>query len=298
MPHDAFHVGSDAKAMLATLIAQEIERGRLRWDTRVEEVLPQVMVTARDEYRGVTVADLLTHRAGLVQLLEIEDLNAVPALRGGIRAQRQQFATWALAQPPVAAPGTSAHYSNAGYVVAAAMLEAVAGDSYESLLVRRLFLPLRMYARFGWPAETRNPAPWGHATVEGRLVPIDPREPGSRIPAWANPAGNLSMDTRSFARFVQAHLRGLRGDAGILQPATFSELHTVRGELAAGWAVVDLGDRQISLHEGGSGIFYALMIIDASHDVAALVLANADNDRVREAALTLALEIMAAKARP
>ena len=59
---DAFHVGSDAKAMLATVIAQEVEAGRLRWDSAIGEVLPDAAATGRPEYRHITITDLLLHR--------------------------------------------------------------------------------------------------------------------------------------------------------------------------------------------------------------------------------------------
>lgn len=297
-PGDAFHLGSDAKAMLATLIAQEVERGRLRWDTRIGDLLPEVMVTARPEYRDVTLVQLLTHSAGMIQLLELSDLQQVPPLSGSLPAQRRQFAAWALQQPPVAVPGSATFYSNAGFIVAAAILEAATGQRYERLLTHRLLEPLGITAEFGWPARTMPDAPWGHADAGGFLVPVSPRAADARIPAYADPAGNISMSTREFARFVQLHLRGLRGEARILQPGTFLELHTPSGALAMGWAVADLGGRPISYHEGGSGLFYALMIIDPVGDTAAVVVANADTPAVRVAAAALAARLLAREAAP
>lgn len=297
-PGDAFHIGSDAKAMLATLIAQEVEQGRLRWDTTIAEVLPDAMTGARDDYRSVTLADLLAHRSGLIALYTLEDLAAVPALRGSVRAQRLQFVAWAVQQSPAVIPGTNAVYSNAGYVVAATMLERVTGRSYEELLQRRLLEPLGIRAAFDWPAARDCRAPWGHAQLDGGLVPVDPRDPSSRIPAWANPAGNLSLSTRDFARFVRLHLRGLRGAPGLLQPATLTELHTPHGEYALGWAVAEVNGRTLSFHQGASGLFYALMIIDAEADVAAVVLANSDTDTIEIAATQLALGLMQSKVQP
>ncbi|MFO1399713.1 MAG: serine hydrolase domain-containing protein [Steroidobacteraceae bacterium] len=292
---DAFHIGSDAKAMLATLIAQEVEIGRLRWDSTLGDVLPDVAAGAREEYRNVTLADLLSHRAGLIPLYTLEDLQRVPPLSGNVRAQRAQFTAWVLRQPPAFPPGTAAAYSNAGYVVAAAMLERVTGRSYEELLQRRLLAPLGIRATFGWPAEIDRNAPWGHELNGTGLRPVDPRDPDSRIPQWANPAGNVSMSVRDFARFVRLHLRGLRGDCALLQPGTFERLHTPDGEYAFGWAVADLNGRVVSFHQGASGLFYALMIIDAANDVAAVVLANSDTEEMAMVATRLALQLMASK---
>lgn len=298
---DRFAIGSDAKAMLATLVAQEVERGRLRWDTAIEEVLPGVMVTARPEYRSVTIADLLDHRSGILPLVTQDELAQVPEFRGTVVAQRRQLARWALQQPAVSPPGTAVVYSNAAYVIAAAMLEGVTGRSYEELLQRRLLGPLEIRANFGWPgAEQREGAPWGHELVGGRLVAVDPADEENRLPEWLNPAGNLSLRTRDFARFVQLHLRGLRGTATLLDSATFRRMHTPPPGFAytSGWAVIGEGGRQVSFHEGNSGIFYAFMIVDPQYDVAAVVVANADTPEVAQAATALAIELMQSRAQP
>jgi len=298
---DAFAIGSDAKAMLATLVAQEVERGRLRWDSAVEEVLPETVTTSRPEYRAVTIADLLDHRSGILPLVTQEELALVPRLHGTVVAQRRQLARWALRQPPVAAPGTTVAYSNAAYVIAAAMLERVTGHSYEYLLQHRLLDPLGMHASFGWPGAQRpTDAPWGHEFIHGRLVAVDPAEKANRMPAWINPAGNLSLGTRDFARFVQLHLRGLRGTATLLDPETFRRMHTPPAGYAytSGWAVIGEDGRQVSFHEGNSGLFYAFMIVDAQSDLAAVVVANADTPQVAEAATALAIRLMQARAQP
>ncbi|MEZ5531864.1 MAG: serine hydrolase domain-containing protein [Steroidobacteraceae bacterium] len=294
---DSFGIGSDAKAMLSTVIAQEVEAGRLRWDQTIGEILPDVMATARLEYHRVTLAQLLNHLAGLPQLLTLEELAVIPPLRGSIVRQRLAFARWALAQPAVVPPGSATTYSNAGYVVAAAILERVTGRRYEVLLQERLFAPLRMQARFEWPAAGgRRNEPWGHAFVDGRAIPVSPDDPASRLPEWANPAGNVSMNARDFARFVQLHLRGLRGTSTFLAPSTFDHLHTPTLGYAYGWAVMQTGDgMRISFHAGSSELFYAYMVVIPALDIAAVVLANTESPQMEQVANQLAFDLMAAR---
>jgi CubicO group peptidase (beta-lactamase class C family) len=189
-------------------------------------------------------------------------------------------------------------YSNAGYVVAAAMLERVTGTRFEYLLQARLFAPLGIHARFDWPAAADRNAPWGHALIDGKLTAVDPRDPANRPPEWANPAGNVSMSTGDFARFVQLHLRGLRATSTFLDPGTFLRLHTPIGAYAYGWGVADLGNRRISFHQGASGLFYALMIVDAANDVAVVVVANSETDSIANVATELALTLIQSRAQP
>lgn len=59
-----------------------------------------------------------------------------------------------------------------------------------------------------------------------------------------------------------------------------------------------MNGRQISYHQGASGLFYALMLIDAEADVAAVVLANSDTDTMELAAMRLPFALMQARVRP
>ena len=62
---DRWHLGSDGKAMTATLIARLVEQGALKWDRPLDQMLPSLAGHMRPEYRDVTLPDLLSHHAGL-----------------------------------------------------------------------------------------------------------------------------------------------------------------------------------------------------------------------------------------
>ena len=65
LPADPFHMGSCTKAMTATLIAMLVEQGKLRWDTTIAEIFPELAGDMDPTYRNVTVDHLLAHRSGL-----------------------------------------------------------------------------------------------------------------------------------------------------------------------------------------------------------------------------------------
>jgi CubicO group peptidase (beta-lactamase class C family) len=62
---DSWHLGSDTKAMTATLIGRLIDDGKLKFETTVAEVFPEIASDLPESFRHVTVAHLLAHRAGL-----------------------------------------------------------------------------------------------------------------------------------------------------------------------------------------------------------------------------------------
>ncbi|MBE3069861.1 MAG: beta-lactamase family protein, partial [Planctomycetes bacterium] len=62
---DAFHLGSCTKAMTATLVEMLVEQGKLKWTVTLAEVFPDMASAMQPAYRGVTLRQVLAHRAGL-----------------------------------------------------------------------------------------------------------------------------------------------------------------------------------------------------------------------------------------
>ena len=76
--------------------------------------------------------------------------------------------------------------------------------------------------------------PWGHAEENGKVVPAQ-QDNGPSL----GPAGTVHVSIPDWAKFALLHLRGDRGEAPLLEPATFRVLHTPpdRSDYAAGWGV-------------------------------------------------------------
>ena len=64
-PNDRWHLGSDGKAMTATLVAKLVDAGVLSWEQPLSDMLPDLATRMQAAYRGVALPDLLWHRAGL-----------------------------------------------------------------------------------------------------------------------------------------------------------------------------------------------------------------------------------------
>jgi CubicO group peptidase (beta-lactamase class C family) len=287
---DRFHLGSNVKAMTATLLATLVEDGTLDWTTPVGDALPELDgIIARDR-AGVTLTQLLQHRAGIEPLT---DFREVPPLPGTPIQQRRIGSRMLLELPPAAPVGTYL-YSNGGYGIAAAMAEARTGRPWEELLQERLLRPLGISAVFGWPAAADRSAPWGHEPSSVGFIPHDPAlaDDPFRMPPAIAPAGDLSMSVRDYARFIQLHLRGLTGRAELLRPETFARLHDPVEHYAMGWGEVDIDGVRTATHDGSTGTFWATAWIQPSRDVAVAVLVNAGGERAAEAAARVATALL------
>jgi CubicO group peptidase (beta-lactamase class C family) len=279
---DAWHLGSDTKAMTATVAATLVEEGVLAWDETMPELFPDFAASMDPAFTTVTLAHLLAHRAGLTG-----DLGAEPALWNMLwdlsadpTALRAWLAEQLLTRPPTVPPDVTYVYSNAGYIVAGAALERATGETWEALIAARLFGPLGMSScGFGAPATPGTvDAPWGHSGTTGAYTPVAPGPYADNPPALG-PAGTVHCALADWAKFAALHLAGARGESTFLSAATFAELQTPwpGGDYALGWIVVDrawAGGFALT-HAGSNTMFFANLWIAPAKDRALLVATNA-----------------------
>jgi CubicO group peptidase (beta-lactamase class C family) len=274
---DRFHLGSDTKAMTATLIAMYVEEGRLRWETKLEEAFPELAQRMDRGYRAVTVSDLLHHTAGLPH-----DFRPVlPGWRGALRRpvteQRRWFVGAITALPPAIPPGTKYVYSNAGYMIAGAVLEKLSGQSWEELIRARLFAPLEMRScGFGAPATAgKVDEPYPHRGPDFEPVPPGPRADN---PPGLGPAGTVHCNLEDWGKFVRDHLRGARGAGKLLKTASYERLHAAGlGGYAMGWGVAarPWARGKTLSHSGSNLMNFATVWIAPEIDRAFLAATNA-----------------------
>ncbi len=264
---DVWHLGSITKAMTATLVARLVEAGAVSWDDTVAGVLGGDM---RAEYREVSFRHLLSHRAGLQANIPMSDFLQYRRELDDPRVERIRFARQALAQPPHGPMETSFLYSNSGYVIAGAMLEARLAESWEALIRSRLFRPLAMAsAGFGAPGTPDAfDQPVGHAAGLLGPRPFPPGEPITDNPAALGPAGRVHARFEDVLKFLAAH----RDRTDLLRPESWDILHTppFGGDYAMGW--VRRGDAL--WHNGSNTLWYAEVTFDPGRGVCAVAAAN------------------------
>ena len=129
---------SIAKSFTGVAIAQLVEAGKLSYDTRVGEVLPDYPnPTVREK---VTVRMLLTHTSGLG---DIFDHPKWPTLRTRIKDVKGYMAL-AAERPLLFQPGEKYDYSNVGYVMLGAIIEKVSGQDFYDYVRDHIFIPAGM----------------------------------------------------------------------------------------------------------------------------------------------------------
>ncbi len=238
-PEDLWHLGSNTKAMTATLAAIAVEEGKLRWDSTLGEVFPRQRELKKSPLAQATLTHLLSHWSGLPANAPWGTL-----MLGGGKLQDQRAAALELAArtPHLPTPGQKHEYSNYGYALAGHMLEEVWNASWEDLMRRCLFAPLGIqYAGFGGVGKPgRIDQPWPH---NGQGEPMPQNGPLVDNPAVLGPAGTVHMSLEDWSRFIAEHLAGRAGKGRLLTTAAaYQHLHTATqpGEnYAFGWLAVE-----------------------------------------------------------
>ncbi|MDD3643837.1 MAG: serine hydrolase [Candidatus Krumholzibacteria bacterium] len=267
---DLFHIGSIGKSMTATMIASLVEGGALSWSAGPADFIPGLADSIHPLYRDITLLDLLRHRAGVPA---DEDIGAVPIFAGTLAEQRLQASRWVLKLPPAATPGTF-RYSNAGYVIAAAVAESATGTGWRALMDSLLFEPLAMEVHYGWPREHDDDQPCGHEPAGASYRPVDPSVEPASI-KFLEPAGFISMSVSDLAEFVELHLAARLGRPSILTQASFDTLHAPVGGYACGLGVARTYDGTLFWHNGSNDYFYAVMYFLPAGDAGVAVAVNA-----------------------
>jgi CubicO group peptidase (beta-lactamase class C family) len=230
--------------------------------------------------RAVTVQHLLTHRAGLPGGPPRDLWSRLWTWEGSMRDARTTIAAEMLAVAPEAAVGERFLYSNAGYMVAGAMLERIGDASWEDLMQRELFAPLGITSGgFGAPGDDKSTAqPWGHrGGKDGAEAQFGDN------PKALGPAGTVHMTLRDWAKFALLHL-GVPGSDGklLLKTGTLADLHTLPpgikdgGQYGLGWAVAKRpwAPGPILTHNGSNTMWFCVAWLAPEAKFGVLVTCN------------------------
>ena len=186
-----FQLASVSKSVGATVVAREVGRKVVRWDTPVSRNLPWFRLSDPDVTRNVTIGDLYAHRSGLPEHAGdvVEDIGY------NRRQVLDRLQHW-----PLNRFRDSYAYTNFGLTAAAQSVAKAAGTSWATLSERALYRPLGMSStssRFSDFVKRKDRA-YGHVQIDGRWVAKYVRRPDAQ-----SPAGGVSSSVNDMAKWLQ-----------------------------------------------------------------------------------------------
>lgn len=191
-----FGIASNTKAFTAAALAMLVDQGKLSWDDKVIQHIPEFQLFDAYVSREMTIRDLLSHRSGLGlgagDLLIWPDTNKSTA--DIIKALR-------FIQPASSFRSEYA-YNNLMFVVAGEVVARVSGKSWQQFVEQQLFNPIGMKttaAGFSRIAADNQNRAVGHIPLQDKLhrYPLDYLEDFRGAGAIASNVSDMSLWLRT-----------------------------------------------------------------------------------------------------
>jgi CubicO group peptidase (beta-lactamase class C family) len=224
----------------------------------------------------------------------------VPPSREGIVTE---FAT----VPITAQPGTRFQYCSRCVVLAAYVLERIAGQSWEAYTRAHIFLPLGMttasFGPLGLEQALDRAQPFRHEAVLGevpvpwsRLQYLEPLAPAGGIDANIDEMARYASlqvgdGTTSGHRLVSAQMMAeLHRPEIMVGPDWSTAAHIQNLHYALGWFTADVSGLHLVYHNGENPGFRAAIVLVPSSEAGVVILTNGESNRFTDAATRSLLE--------
>ncbi len=200
-----FGIASNSKAFTAAALGMLVDEGKLHWDDKVRDYIPEFKLYDAWVTEQFTVRDLLTHRSGMG--LGAGDLMFFP--------DSSDFTLTDVIYnlrflKPVSSFRSQFDYDNNLYIIAGEVVTRVSGMSWDDFIEQKIFKPLGMKhsaASFDRLKDTADIID-AHADVEGKVRVIA----RSRLKV-GHSAGGINSSIEDLSKWVELQLAdGKYGD--------------------------------------------------------------------------------------
>jgi CubicO group peptidase (beta-lactamase class C family) len=275
-----FRIGSITKTFTAIAVMQLWEQGRINLDVPVNDYLRAYrLVPAKASHRPATVRHLLTHTAGLPQLLHFS--RVFQPILGETVKFGQPVPTLAEFYDGVlhlvAEPGTGLTYSNHGFATLGQIVEDVSGKRLAQYMRENIFEPLgMMHTDLIRSDRVRS------MLATGYRLRTDGPHPVNDCDIVCVGAGAIYSTTRDMARYVVALLGGGANEYGsVLRPETLASMFAPQYRpdpripgVGLAFFRHDLGGHLVVEHDGLSPGFSSEMAVAPADGLGVLAFTN------------------------
>lgn len=297
-----FNMGSTTKAVVCMALGILVDQGKLAWEDKVRDHLPEFRLSDPYITGEARVKDLLTHNLGIAEADLLWVLDSV--------STRETLQRFALAKKDYPIRG-GYQYNNLMYAAAGEVIRAVSGKHWTEFVREELFIPLQM---------TRTVAKVSDIFSAGNFVTpyfyeddIGHIEVPYNLSDQIGAAGMIwtcAADMENYLQFLVGG--GSFNSRVILKPETFSYLFKPQTLLpesgfyptrqltqpnwlsyGLGWFQHDYRGDKLDFHTGSIGGLVAIAGIMQDRKTAVYVLANRDHAELRHAILYKALDLWA-----
>ena len=296
-----FFTGSTGKAFTNAALATLVDSGKIKWDDKVIDHMPDFRMWDPWVTREMTIRDLLVHRSGLG--LGQGDLLFLP----NSTLSRKETVRRIRYLKPATSFRSGYAYDNILYMAAGQLIEEVSGETWEKYIHDHVFAPLGMnHSTDTDPEFQANP---NHARPHSRsggaihgLGTQTPLDENATIAQNAAPAGGLAISANDMSRWLLTQLghgkiagsdKRLFSDEQSEQMWTGAVITPIRHfppEFAAtepnfnlyalGWDISDYRGAKVIGHDGAVLGSQATIALLPQKDVGIFIAANSEDGEI------------------
>ena len=293
-----FKIASNTKAFTTAALAILVDEGKISWDGKVREYLPDFKMHDPWVSEHFTIIDLLTHRSGLG--LGAGDLMLWPEPSSFTREEVLHNLRYLK---PAGEFRADYAYDNLLYIVAGELIPAVTGLSWEDFVEKRIMLPLDMQHCFaGQVSKARqSDVATPHGIVAGKLQtivrPIDYSKP-----SVSAAAGGIQCSLNDMLKWVKVQLANGKIDQqhslySTEQQQKMWQAHTIMpvskrskeldnthiSAYGLGWRMNDMNGQWQVHHTGSLAGMYSFVSLFPELELGFVVLTNQQSSAARSA---------------
>ena len=291
---DYYNIGSNTKAFTGFLAAKMVEDNLIKWDTKFFDLYPELKNESNPSYYDITLKELLSHRARMINFKAPEEVEMIlnkykKSISDSLSLPKKRYylVKEVLKSKPLPPYGECKDsYSNAGFIVAALMLEKVTGQSWESL-INKLSIDLKLGIYIGNPVDVGIHQPKGHINPQNwgsnkDLIPVNDETkilPGDfyEFLQLCTPAGNISINANGFLKFLQLNINGINGEDNYLKSETYKQIFSTYTFYSMGWYEEPEEILRYS-HRGSNMMFNSFAGISPEDKLGVVIMINSYND--------------------
>jgi CubicO group peptidase (beta-lactamase class C family) len=296
-----FFTGSTGKAFTNAALATLVDEGRIKWDDKVIDHMPDFRMWDPWVTREMTIRDLLVHRSGLG--LGEGDLLFLP----NSTLSRKETVRRIRYLKPATSFRSGYAYDNILYMAAGQLIEEVSGETWEKYIHDHVFGPLGM--RNSTDTDTEFHVNPNHARPHSRsggaihgLGKQSPLDENATIAQNAAPAGGLAISANDMGRWLLTQLgRGkIPGSdkrlfteaqsnemwTGVVPtpirhfPAQFAATEPNFNLYALGWDISDYRGTKVVGHDGAVLGSQATIALLPGKNVGIFIAANSEDGEI------------------
>lgn len=275
-PETSFYIASCTKAYNGLLSSILAEEGLLDLERPILEYRPFRSFERQKVFEGITVLDLLTHQSGI----ENPYLSTLLAYSGDYTDA--QVLRLIEEETQANETGKAFSYTNFGYYLLDALLQAELGKSWRDLLQEKVFTPLGMMHTTAYASKVSTPSeavPYDGLYQE-EISPVYL----TKADATMHAAGGLMTTGKDAAQFLAYYLNPKEGPypAEVVRQSYQKEVSTAHGftdafhadGYAMGWRTGAYAGQPMAYHFGGYPGFFSSLSFMPEAKLGVAVLAN------------------------